>query len=189
MPKLFNFMDGIDGIASVEAVAVALGGALVWWLAGEGTGWILALVFAACVAGFLIWNFPPARIFMGDAGSGFLGFAIGALSLWCSQAAAPVLELVHPRRLLHGRFERRSCGASGAATVQQAHRVTPTSTRARVFAHEGIDRLLAITLAWRAAVMVALGGLDRVTGLAVPMCRYWCSRSTTRQAIAPTQET
>jgi Fuc2NAc and GlcNAc transferase len=86
MINLFNFMDGIDGIASVEATSVALGGALVWCLAGDGSGWLLALVFACCVLGFLAWNFPPAKIFMGDAGSGFLGLMVALLSLWCGQS-------------------------------------------------------------------------------------------------------
>ncbi len=86
MINLFNFMDGIDGIASVEAASVALGGALVWWLAGDGSGWLLALVFACGVLGFLAWNFPPAKIFMGDAGSGFLGLMVALLALWCGQS-------------------------------------------------------------------------------------------------------
>jgi Fuc2NAc and GlcNAc transferase len=86
MINLFNFMDGIDGIASVQAITTALGGALLWWLTGSGSGWTLAVVFAACVAGFLIWNWPPAKIFMGDAGSGFLGLMVALFSLWCGQA-------------------------------------------------------------------------------------------------------
>ena len=80
--NLFNFMDGIDGIASVEAITCSLGGALLWWWTGRGTEWVAAVVFAATVGGFLIWNFPPAKIFMGDAGSGFLGLMVALFSLW-----------------------------------------------------------------------------------------------------------
>lgn len=85
MINLFNFMDGIDGIASMEAITVSLGGALVWWLATGTEQWWVPVAFAACVGGFLIWNFPPAKIFMGDAGSGFIGIVLGILSLWAFQ--------------------------------------------------------------------------------------------------------
>jgi Fuc2NAc and GlcNAc transferase len=81
--NLFNFMDGIDGIASIEAITVMLGGAWVWWLAGNSGQWQAAVLLAACTAGFLAWNYPPARIFMGDAGSGFLGLMVAAFALWC----------------------------------------------------------------------------------------------------------
>lgn len=90
MVNLFNFMDGIDGIASIEAITVAVGGALLWALTGQGNGWVAAWIFAAATAGFLVWNFPPARIFMGDAGSGFLGLVVALLSLWCGRES-PVL--------------------------------------------------------------------------------------------------
>jgi Fuc2NAc and GlcNAc transferase len=69
---------------------VALGGGLCWWLATGTPQWPLAVVFAACVAGFLAWNYPPARIFMGDAGSGFIGMVLGLLSLWTAQQATQV---------------------------------------------------------------------------------------------------
>jgi Fuc2NAc and GlcNAc transferase len=87
MVNLSNFMDGIDGIASVQAITAALGGALLWWMTAPGQGWVVALGLTASVAGFLVWNWPPARIFMGDIGSHFLGFVLGALSLWCAQGA------------------------------------------------------------------------------------------------------
>lgn len=81
MLNLYNFMDGIDGIASVEAICACLGGCLIYWLVGAADNLWAPLLLAAAVAGFLIWNFPPARIFMGDAGSGFLGIILGVLSL------------------------------------------------------------------------------------------------------------
>ena len=82
MVNLFNFMDGIDGIAAVEAITVSLAGALVWFVATGSPHWVVPVIFAAAVAGFLCWNLPPAKIFMGDAGSCFLGMTLGGLALW-----------------------------------------------------------------------------------------------------------
>jgi Fuc2NAc and GlcNAc transferase len=83
MVNLYNFMDGTDGIAAVEAVTVALLAAALCSFAGlAATGHVYWLL-ASAVAGFLFWNWPPARIVMGDAGSGFLGFTFAALTLWC----------------------------------------------------------------------------------------------------------
>jgi Fuc2NAc and GlcNAc transferase len=70
MVNLYNFMDGTDGIAGVEAVsAAALGGGLCAIAGVAAVGQVYG-VLAGAVAGFLVWNWPPARIFMGDAGSG-----------------------------------------------------------------------------------------------------------------------
>jgi Fuc2NAc and GlcNAc transferase len=79
--NLFNFMDGTDGLAGMEACFVfTMGG---WWLwqAGAEEYAYLAWVLVAAVAGFLVWNWPPARIFMGDGGSGFLGFLVAVFAL------------------------------------------------------------------------------------------------------------
>ena len=89
--NLYNFMDGIDGIASIEAISVCLGASLLYWLAGLDTLIWGPLLLAVAVAGFLYWNFPPAKIFMGDAGSGFLGIALGGLSLQAAWASGPML--------------------------------------------------------------------------------------------------
>lgn len=79
--NLFNFMDGIDGIASLEAVfTIGVGGALLYLSGGENLAF-LAWALIACVAGFLVWNKPPAKLFMGDAGSTALGFSIMVLAL------------------------------------------------------------------------------------------------------------
>ena len=80
--NLYNFMDGIDGLASIEAITACIGGALLYFLTAETTGqWALPLFLAFTVAGFLVWNYPPAKIFMGDACSGFLGLVLGLLSI------------------------------------------------------------------------------------------------------------
>ncbi|MDD2024037.1 MraY family glycosyltransferase [Pseudomonas putida] len=79
--NLYNFMDGIDGIASVQAITVCLGACLIYGLTGHLAAIWGPLLLAVSVTGFLCWNFPPARIFMGDAGSGFLGVVLAGLSL------------------------------------------------------------------------------------------------------------
>lgn len=81
MLNLYNFMDGIDGIAGVEAVTVCVGACVLYALGGTVGLMEPVLLLAGCAGGFLLWNFPPAKIFMGDAGSGFLGIALGILSI------------------------------------------------------------------------------------------------------------
>lgn len=81
MLNLFNFMDGIDGIAAVEAICVAGGAAAIMWLQGGNSQLPLLLGLAAGCMGFLVWNWPPAKIFMGDVGSGFLGFVLSLFAL------------------------------------------------------------------------------------------------------------
>jgi Fuc2NAc and GlcNAc transferase len=77
--NLFNFMDGIDGLAASEAIFIAGGGAALLFYVGLNAHVFIFLALAAGCLGFLWWNWPPARIFMGDVGSGFLGFTLGAL--------------------------------------------------------------------------------------------------------------
>lgn len=81
MLNLYNFMDGIDGLASLEAICVCGGMCIAYLLVGVYELIVLPLSLAMAVMGFLFWNFPPAKIFMGDAGSSFLGILLGLLSL------------------------------------------------------------------------------------------------------------
>lgn len=87
MLNLYNFMDGIDGIASIEAISTGIGACLLYALSGFEQLMVLPLILVMAVIGFLYWNFPPARIFMGDAGSGFLGIVLGVLSLQAAWAS------------------------------------------------------------------------------------------------------
>jgi len=75
--NLYNFMDGIDGIAASEAIFIADSGLLFATLAGNTSLQIVAILLIGATAGFLFWNWPPAKIFMGDVGSGFLGIVLG----------------------------------------------------------------------------------------------------------------
>ncbi len=121
--NLFNFMDGIDGIAGVEAIGIGVGiyaiGAVFLPLAAEHAQ---GLAIAAAMAGFLVWNWHPARIFLGDVGSIPLGFLLGwlllnlaASGLWQAALILPLYYLADAtltllRRLLRG------------AVIWQAHR-------------------------------------------------------------------
>lgn len=182
--NLYNFMDGLDGLASVEAICVCLGGALVQAAAlhttggaaagcGAAAGLILPLVLACAVAGFLAWNFPPARIFMGDAGSGFLGITLGGLSLHAGWLAPPLLwswlillgvfivdaTWTLLRRLLRGErlYEaHRSHAYQRAARRYASHR--------RVTLAVGSINLLWL---WPLALLVGLGRLDGLVGLLI----------------------
>lgn len=83
--NLFNFMDGIDGIAGSQAILLLAGGAIIWWSADPAAGYspmfAAAIASAAATSGFLFRNWPPARIFMGDAGSNALALVIFAIAL------------------------------------------------------------------------------------------------------------
>ena len=78
--NLFNFMDGIDGLAGSACLFFCLAAQ---WLSGGAPGWIgdLLWVTAGGTLGFLMLNWPPARIFMGDAGSLFLGLLLAATAV------------------------------------------------------------------------------------------------------------
>ncbi|MCR9144929.1 MAG: hypothetical protein NXI24_22015 [bacterium] len=114
--NFFNFMDGMDGLATIQAWFIALifgsalwldlsglvaggaGGELTATAAGPGlqsgfvyqTLAVLLFSLAAGLLGFLVWNLPPARIFMGDIGSHFLGFLLGFLAIIFPWSAEPL---------------------------------------------------------------------------------------------------
>jgi UDP-N-acetylmuramyl pentapeptide phosphotransferase/UDP-N-acetylglucosamine-1-phosphate transferase len=113
----FNFMDGIDGIAGAEAMAIGCGIALLALfhldVVGLGSGMLGAAVAGAAL-GFLAWNWQPAKLFMGDVGSVPLGYLLGWLLLnlaaagyWVSALILPLYFLADAswtllRRLVHG---------------------------------------------------------------------------------------
>ncbi len=85
--NLYNFMDGIDGLAAGEALLVGLIGTGLLASRSPSLAALSALV-AGSAAGFLPWNWSPARIFLGDVGSGFLGYFFGALALASERSGA-----------------------------------------------------------------------------------------------------
>ena len=84
--NLFNFMDGTDGIAASEAIFVCVAGAILnFHVLSDINFSAAAIILASCTFGFLLYNWSPAKIFMGDVGSGYLGIAIGGLSLMAAK--------------------------------------------------------------------------------------------------------
>jgi len=96
--NLYNFMDGIDGITCGETIFLGLGVALVLVFAGAGDDHLpmLALAAAAGAAGFLRFNWPPAKIFLGDVGSVPLGYMMGWLLLTMATKGLWIPALILP---------------------------------------------------------------------------------------------
>jgi UDP-N-acetylmuramyl pentapeptide phosphotransferase/UDP-N-acetylglucosamine-1-phosphate transferase len=95
--NLYNFMDGIDGITGVETLTVGLGLGAVGIVLGAAPGDpLLPWLLAGAAAGFLWWNWAPARIFLGDVGSVTLGFLLGWLLLSAAANGAWAAALILP---------------------------------------------------------------------------------------------
>jgi Fuc2NAc and GlcNAc transferase len=151
--NLFNFMDGIDGIAGSEAVFIAAAGAILVAVGGGSAAVPSAcLVVAAACLGFLRWNWPPASIFMGDVGSGYLGYIFAALALAAARNSAVMLNVwlilggvffVDATVTLLRRFARRE-------RVFDAHRTHAYQWLARSYrSHRRVTILVSIVnLVW-----------------------------------------
>jgi UDP-N-acetylmuramyl pentapeptide phosphotransferase/UDP-N-acetylglucosamine-1-phosphate transferase len=87
--NIWNFMDGIDGLASTQAILAASAFSWLSWLGGTVVAVHLGLAFIAAVFGFLPFNFPKARIFLGDVGSGSLGFVLALSAGWALDGLRP----------------------------------------------------------------------------------------------------
>ena len=106
LANAFNFMDGLDGLAGGTAVIVAVVfAAISSWQDGVFVS-MVCYGLAAGSLGFLLFNFPPARIFMGDVGSAFLGFVFAALAVIAARdTQAPIPLLVMPLLLFNFIFD------------------------------------------------------------------------------------
>lgn len=81
LTNAYNFMDGIDGIAGAQAIVAGFSWAVTCRIAKVPDAEVIALLLAAASIGFVIHNWPPARIFMGDVGSAFIGYTLAVLPL------------------------------------------------------------------------------------------------------------
>ncbi len=95
--NLFNFMDGIDGLAGAETIAICVGLVIIAILVGASIEPILlTLTIAGAAAGFLVWNWHPARLFLGDVGSIPLGFLLGWLLIEMAKSGVLAAAFILP---------------------------------------------------------------------------------------------
>lgn len=154
--NLYNFMDGIDGIAGSQALFVFCTAAFLMMTgkenaldAFEGS---VALMAGASTLGFLIWNWPPAKIFMGDVGSGPLGFLIGVLALFSSAEgvlALPVWLILNGVFLVDASLTLLIRLARGDRWYE-AHRAHAYQHASRIFqSHLSVTRAVSlINVSW-----------------------------------------
>lgn len=172
--NLYNFMDGIDGIAGIEAITVGIAaGVLLHASPAGGYQWSVPVLLAAAAAGFLWWNFPKARVFMGDGGSGFLGLVFGAMLLHASWISP---ELFWAWLILLGAFVvdasftllRRIVRGDRLHEAHRTHAYQHMAARLGAHAPVAVG-VGAINVLWLfpMAALVALGKLDGTVGLAL----------------------
>ena len=122
--NLYNFMDGIDGIAGSEAAAIA-GGLLLFTMLGNGADVSVALLSAAVLGaslGFLVWNWSPAKIFLGDVGSVPLGYLTGFLLIGLAGAGRWKIAMILPLYFLADATITLGRRLVGGERVWEAHR-------------------------------------------------------------------
>jgi len=144
-------MDGIDGIATIESITVVTSASVLFFLDGTDIFLHPMLILLAALFGFLIWNWPPAKIFMGDVGSAFLGILIAGFSLisanngsldfliWLILLAVFITDATYTLlvRLFHG------------DKVYEAHRSHTYQILSRRFGHKLVTLgVLVINLFW-----------------------------------------
>jgi len=153
MLNLFNFMDGIDGIAALQTLlACSVASAIVAQQGGDASYIRFCLLLAACHLGFLIWNWPPAKLFMGDAGSVPTGFLLSALAVIATLegilvwAVWPILLAVFITDATWTLIWRWATGQA----YTQAHRLHAYQRLSRHWdSHVAVDGLLVVfSLVW-----------------------------------------
>lgn len=121
--NFFNFMDGIDGISGVETAAIGSGVCVLAALGvTEGSIGFAGLALVAASAGFLVWNWAPARIFLGDVGSVPLGYLTGALLLGLAASGYWLAALLLPAYYLSDAGLTLLRRAARGEKIWQAHR-------------------------------------------------------------------
>ncbi|MBM4100565.1 MAG: glycosyl transferase [Planctomycetes bacterium] len=183
--NLTNFMDGIDGLAASEGLFIAAAGSVLWtWQGGEPAVGLCLACAAGALVGFVPWNAPPARVFMGDAGSTWLGFTMSALALhacwlrpgtWAAWAVLPALFVSDATLCLMRRAIRREDLATG-------HRAHAYQNLARLTGSHGAVVLLFA--ACNTALLVAAGAALHNPGLGGPIAAVTYAIAGSAMALA-----
>ena len=165
-----NLLDNMDGLAGGISLITTLFLCFFFWRTGDGFLLIVGLALAGSVLGFLVFNFPPASIFMGDSGSLFLGFTLALLAIVRAPQASNVFAVLGVPTLLF--------------LLPILDTVLVTFTRllggqspARGGRDHTSHRLIAIGLSERQAVLALYGVaiLSGVVAATLESIRYWFS--------------
>ena len=151
--NLFNFMDGIDGVAGAQTVTMAAtSSALLTLLTDTVENPLPGLILVAASMGFLAWNWPPAKIFMGDVGSGYVGYVLGvlALSTIASGFLSPWVWLILGGCFIADATVTLFVRWKGRASLTQAHRSHAYQRLSRHWgAHRSVTLLVvAVNVFW-----------------------------------------
>lgn len=170
LTNIWNFMDGINGLATSQALLLAL--ALAWLLGGSWA--LLAGALAASCTGFLPFNFPRARIFLGDGGSGGIGYCLAGLgTIAALTEGAAALWLLLPLSAF-----MVDAGLTLLKRVVQRERWWEAHTRhayqawARVVGHTRVTLAYASWTATTVAVMIVLRSTPVALALALCVVTY-----------------
>lgn len=173
--NFWNFMDGINGIASVHAAWLAGLVGLVMVAQGNAEAGLWSLALGAAILGFLPFNLPHARIFLGDVGSGFLGLAVGVLLLWAwghGNLGLPALVILPSAFMIDAGATLSLRMAAGRRwyTPHRSHLYQWLARRGR--SH---SRIVLMSLAWNlptSAVALTLGRREDAFAFAVATLVY-----------------
>ena len=126
MTNSVNLIDGIDGLAGGIAAIAAAGMAVIALLQGQLLTALVALALVGALGGFLLYNWPPASIFMGDSGSHLLGFSLAILPFLDIGGAATLHTLAVPATLVL--IPIVDCGAATVRRIRQRRSVGSADT-------------------------------------------------------------
>lgn len=167
--NLYNFMDGIDGISGAETIALGAGIIAVWLAAGNPAGWdfpvAIGIAAAAAMAGFLVWNRHPARIFLGDVGSIPLGFLLGAALLDIAGSGALEAAVILPLYYLADATITLTRRLFRGEKVWLAHREHFYQRAANENGRGPVAVVTAITLCNLGLVFAAIWSVDGIPGV------------------------